>query len=98
MLDLDVYEDERDVVVLAELPGLSEDEIEVMVDDEVLTILAEPSLGRHKPEGHCRVGRSFRFLGVMRLPCPVDLDQMRVDFDGGMLTVRLPKRKTREQG
>ncbi|WP_342725777.1 Hsp20/alpha crystallin family protein [Bradyrhizobium sp. B097] len=97
MLDLDVYEDERDVVVLAELPGLSEDEIEVMVDDDVLTILAEPSLGRHKPEGHCRVGRSFRFLGVMRLPCPIDPDRMRVDFDHSVLMVRLPKRRGREQ-
>jgi HSP20 family protein len=97
MLDLDVHEDERDVVVLADLPGLNEDEIEVMVDGDVLTIFAEPSLGRHKPEGRCRVGRSFRFLGVMRLPCSVDPDRMRVDFDDSVLTVRLPKRKAREQ-
>ncbi|WP_092122125.1 Hsp20/alpha crystallin family protein [Bradyrhizobium erythrophlei] len=97
MLDLDVYEDERDVLVIADLPGLSEDEIEVMVDDEVLTILAEPSLGRRRPEGRCRVGRSFRFLSVMRLPCSVDPDRMRVDFDDGVLTVRLPKRKAREK-
>ena len=97
MLDLDVYEDERDVVVLADLPGLSEDEIEIMVEGEVLTILAEPSLEQHKAEGRHRVRRSFRFLGVMRLPCSVDPDRMRVDFDDGVLTVRLPKRKAREQ-
>ncbi|MGX1106863.1 MULTISPECIES: Hsp20/alpha crystallin family protein [Bradyrhizobium] len=97
MLDLDVHEDERDVVVLADLPGLNEDEIEVMVDDDVLTIRAEPTLGRHRPEDRCHAGRSFRFLGVMRLPCPVDPDRMCVDFDGGVLTVRLPKRSGRQQ-
>ncbi|MCS3450206.1 Hsp20/alpha crystallin family protein [Bradyrhizobium elkanii] len=85
------------MVVLADLPGLNEDEIEVMVDDDMLTILAEPTLGRHRPEGRCRVGRSLRFLGVMRLPCSVDPDRMRVDLDDGVLTVRLPKRSSRQK-
>lgn len=90
---LEVYETETEIVVLAELAGMREDEIQVSIDDSVLTIS-----GNRRPEGEDRP-RSIHEMGIrygdfaaeIFLPAPVMTDGIVASYEAGMLRVRLPK-------
>lgn len=90
---LDVYEEKDDVVVKAELPGLSRENIEVQVADNVLTIKGEKKKDEEvKEEEYYRCERSFgAFSRSVQLPAEVKPDQVKATFKNGILEVRLPK-------
>ena len=92
MLNLDVRENDREVVVFADLPGVNKSDIEVFVDDGVLTIRAEGSILKHEKASFHIADRRFRLFGLMRLSCSVDVDRIQTNFDDGVLIVTLPKR------
>lgn len=92
--DIDVSEDDANVVVTAELPGLGPDEVEVEYADGVLRIAGEktaereggPSTRRHVSERY--YGRVERRIPIDRA---VDRDAIDASFRDGVLTVTLPK-------
>jgi HSP20 family protein len=90
---LEVHETNQAYTVVAELPGLSPERIDVRMHDGVLTIsadLAQAAL----PEG-TRVLLSERTTGKfnrsLRLPMPVLADQVEATYEDGLLTLHLPK-------
>ena len=90
---VDVSENEKEVVVTAELPGLDEGDFEVRLDRDALTIRGEKKEEQEeKGKGFYRVERSYgSFHRVIPLPCDVDEDKAEATFRKGVLTVRLPK-------
>lgn len=90
---LDVYEEKDDVVVKAEFPGLSKDNIEVQVAGNILTIKGEKKKEEEvKEEDYYRSERSYgAFARSVQLPTGVKTDQVKATFKNGILEVRMPK-------
>jgi HSP20 family protein len=95
---VDLLEREDSLVLKADLPGLGEDDVQIEVRDNVLTIAGERS-GEHtdKQNGYYRVERSFgRFSRSLQLPEGVDADRIAASFDKGVLEVTIPKPEQRK--
>lgn len=91
---VDVREDEKELTILAELPGLKQDDVEVTCDNGVLTIRGEKS--EERKEGDDRryhlVERTYgSFTRSFQLPQAVDESKIEGSFENGVLTVRIPK-------
>lgn len=95
---IDLAEDAEHLVLRADLPGLTEDDVEVEVTDGVLTISGERKAEEKKEgEGYYRVERAFgRFSRSLSLPEGIDADKVTAEFDNGVLEVRIPKPEERK--
>jgi len=91
--NVDVTETEKEVRVRAELPGVAEKDIELSLDDNVLTLRAEKRQERtEEREGVHFSERSFgTFQRSFRIPFRINPDQVQAKFENGVLTVTLPK-------
>lgn len=90
---VDVYEDKDDVVIKAEIPGLSKEDISVQVTDSTLTIKGEKKREEEiKDEDYYCCERAFgAFTRAVDLPSEVKADQVKASFKNGVLEVRMPK-------
>jgi HSP20 family protein len=89
---LNVWEQEDDLFVEAELPGLKPENIDIAVEGDVLTIKGER--GDAAPEGaawHRRERGVGAFSRVLRLPVAIDAGRVQANFRDGVLTITLPK-------
>ena len=95
---VDLIEREDSLVLKADLPGLSEDDVQVEVRDGVLTISGERKAEHEdKQNGYYRVERSFgRFSRSLQLPEGVDADKIGASFENGVLQVTIPKPEQRQ--
>ncbi len=90
---IDVSEIDSQLLVRAELPGMTQDDIEVNLEDNVLTIKGEKKqeVRQEKEHFHC-VERTFGgFSRSFTLPAGVKADEIKASFEDGILTVVLPK-------
>ncbi|EYD73605.1 Small heat shock protein [Rubellimicrobium mesophilum DSM 19309] len=96
---MNVSETENEIRISAELPGVGEDDIDVSLNDDVLTIRGEKKFERKDDKENFHfVERSYgTFQRSLRLPFPVDPEQVRASFENGVLTVTLPKAAQRER-
>ena len=89
---VDVFEDASGITVLADLPGVSKDRLDVRVEAE--TLLIEGELGLSMPEGmaasHAEVGTT-RYRRTFTLSKELDADKVDAEFNQGVLRVRIPK-------
>jgi HSP20 family protein len=94
---MDLAETEDHFVLRADLPGLSEDDVKIELEDATLTISGERrSEHEDKGEGFYRVERAFgSFSRSLTLPQGVDADGVTAGFDRGVLEVRIPKPEQR---
>jgi HSP20 family protein len=90
---MDLVETDDDFVLRADLPGLSEEDVNIELEDNVLTISGERKAEHEeRKEGYYRVERSSgTFSRSLTLPEGVDPDAVRASFDRGVLEVRVPK-------
>lgn len=90
---MDISEDEQSFKVVAEMPGARPEDVEVTVDDDVLTVRAERTQEREtNRRNYHLVERSIGvFQRSLRLPAPVDPAKVQASFDNGVLTVTIPK-------
>lgn len=95
---MDLLETDDHFVLRADLPGLSEDDVTIELEDSVLTLSGErKSEHEEKREGYYRVERSFgSFSRSLTLPKGVDADAVNASFDRGVLEVRIPKPEQRK--
>jgi HSP20 family protein len=92
---VDVLEKTDRIVLTAELPGFTEDQIHLRFEDGVLTLDGERRFQKEADEAryHC-VERSYgRFSRSFRLPANVDEEAISATFLNGLLVVELPKRE-----
>jgi HSP20 family protein len=89
----DLIESETHYVLRADLPGVSEDDITIELDHDVLTITGERKAEQQERKaGYYRVERSFgSFRRSVRLPEGVDAEAITAHFDRGVLEVSVPK-------
>ncbi len=90
---IDVVQREDDVMVKASLPGVKADDVDVSVEDNVLTLKAERKsdlegenaayLIQERPTGS--------FYRALRLPDTVDTEKIECTYENGVLTIALPK-------
>jgi HSP20 family protein len=90
---IDVVDDGTSYRVTAELPGISEKNVEVTKDGDFLTIKGEKKEEREQKEkGYYMSERSFgSFERSLRLPNGIDDTKIAAKFENGILTVTLPK-------
>jgi HSP20 family protein len=90
---MDLVDTEDDLVLRADLPGMSEDDLRIEIKDGVLTIAGERRAEHEKRgEGFHRVERSFgSFSRSLSLPEGVNPKRVAADFKDGVLEVRIPK-------
>jgi HSP20 family protein len=93
---IDVSETGQDIRLTAELPGIDEDDVEVTLADDMLTIRGEKKSEREEDKGrnYHLVERSYgAFSRALRLPFAVDPNEVQAAFKNGVLTVTIPKPK-----
>jgi HSP20 family protein len=95
---MDLVETEGEYVLRADLPGLTEKDVNIELDDNVLTVSGERKSEREeRKEGYYRVERaSGSFSRSLTLPEGVDSDRIAASFDRGVLEIRIPKPEVRK--
>ena len=93
---LDVSEDDENIYIKADLPGMDTDDVEITVDRGVLTLRGEKEHTEEKEErDYRRVERSYgRFERSVRLPNYANPDDADATFSDGVLNVTVPKTET----
>lgn len=93
---LDISESDSEVVLKAELPGLEPKDVEITIDDDLLSIKGEKKFEEEeKKDNYHRIERSYgSFQRSVVLPCSVKADQVRAKFDKGVLTISMIKSAT----
>ena len=90
---VDIFDAADAIVLKAELPGLSPDDIDIEIDESVLTLKGERRFEETVEEGrYYRVERAYgAFQRSVTLPQSVKADEITATFEHGVLTVRVPK-------
>ncbi len=90
---LDVEEDENAFTLHVELPSVNPDDVEVSLEENVLTIAGERRFyDDREAEGFRRIERHFgRFHRSVRLPDRVDANAVEANYHNGLLTITVPK-------
>jgi HSP20 family protein len=93
---VDIYQNgDHEVVIKAELPDMSREDIDITVDNGTLTIKGEKKLSQDvKEEQFHRIERRYgTFTRSFSLPQTVDTGKVGAEYKNGVLTVRLPLRE-----
>jgi len=90
---VDVFEDEGKLIVKADLPGLSKDEINVKLVENILEITGEKkSEEKVDRRDYLKFERSYgKFSRTLRLPEGLDMDHVTAGFTDGVLEIKIPK-------
>jgi HSP20 family protein len=91
---VDVYEDEHNVTLKIEVPGIDEKDIDVRIENNTLTVHGERKIEKEeKEENYRRVERQYgSFTRTFNLPPTVDAEKVQADYDKGVLKITLPKK------
>ncbi|MGB0386044.1 MAG: Hsp20/alpha crystallin family protein [Ardenticatenaceae bacterium] len=90
---IDLIEKDEEFVVRAQVPGFDPEQIDITVQDDVLTLRSEVKEEKETKEDtyHRREHRSGSFERKVRLPSNVDSDNATAESKNGILTIHLPK-------
>ena len=91
---VDVYEDEHNVSLKIEVPGIDEKDIDLRIENNVLTVHGERKFEKEeKEENFRRVERQYgSFTRTFTLPNTVDSEKVSANYEKGILKVTLPKK------
>ena len=91
---VDIYETENELVIKADLPEITEKELDVRVENNMLTIRGERRFEEKvKEDNYLRIERTYgSFSRSFSLPNTVNTEAIKAEYKNGVLTVTLPKR------
>jgi len=91
---VDVYEDEKKVVLKLEVPGIEEKDLDVRVENHTLTVKGERKFEKEeKEENFHRIERRFgSFYRAFTLPSTVDTENVDAKYEAGILKLELKKK------
>ena len=92
---VDIFEQDGHIVLKAELPGVDPKDVDVRVENNVLTLRGERKLDNEvQKENYHRVERAYgSFSRSFTLPSVVDTEKIKAEYRDGVLRVNLPKRE-----
>jgi len=94
---LEIEQQDDQIRIVAELPGVKEDDIDLTIEDGMLTLSGEKRSERKDESGYSE--RSYgRFERRITLPSNVDEEKCSADFSNGVLTVTLPRAAEKARG
>ncbi len=90
---VDVAETDNEVVVTAELPGVEQDNVDITITDDVLTLKGEKKEEKEvKEKNYHRIERSYgSFQRSISLPAGVQADKAKATYKDGVLHITVPK-------
>ena len=91
---MDIYEDEHNIILKIEVPGIDEKDIDVRIENNTLTVHGERKIEKEeKEENFRRIERQYgSFTRSFTLPSTVDTGQVSANYDKGMLKISLAKK------
>jgi HSP20 family protein len=91
---VDIYEDEHNITLKLEVPGIDEKDIDVRIENTTLTVHGERKIEKEeKEENFRRVERQYgEFTRSFTLPSSVDAGQVTAHYDKGVLKINLAKK------
>jgi HSP20 family protein len=92
---VDIAETQERFLITAELPGVEPDDVDISVENSVLTLRGERKFYRETREDDFhRIERRFgSFARSITLPSTADAERINASFDAGLLTIEVPKRE-----
>ena len=95
---LDVAQEGENFIIRASMPGVDPNDIQVAVEDNVLTIRGQSASESEHKEGNylMRERRTGSFHRALRLPDTVDTDQAHPSYKHGVLTITIPKAESKK--
>ena len=88
--NVDVSETKDNIIVTAEIPGMTKDDIKVTLNENTLTLSGEKK--REKEANYHRIERSYgSFTRSFDLPTTVQFDKIKANYKDGVLQITLPK-------
>ncbi|HEY6552801.1 MAG TPA: Hsp20/alpha crystallin family protein [Vicinamibacteria bacterium] len=92
---VDIYEKDGNIVLKAELPGIDAKDVDVSVENNILTLRGERRFDQEvQRENYQRVERSYgAFTRSFTLPTVVDTEKIKAEFKDGVLRMTLPKKE-----
>jgi HSP20 family protein len=91
---VDIYEDEHKIVLKLEAPGLTEKDLDIQLENQVLTVKGERKFEKEeKEENFHRIERRYgSFYRSFTIPNTVDPESVKAGYDAGVLKIELAKR------
>ena len=92
---VDILETESEIVLKADVPDIDENDIDVRVENQTLTLKGERRFEQEdKAKGFHRIERSYgKFVRSFSVPSSVEADKVSAEYKNGVLTVTLPKKE-----
>lgn len=92
-IPLDVVQEGDNIVVHASLPGVTPSDLNVTIENDVLTIRGQTASESERQEGNylMRERHTGSFHRSLRLPDTLDVDKAQTNYDHGVLTIAFPK-------
>jgi len=93
--EVDIYETENELVVKADLPDVNPQELDIRVENNILTIRGERKFdNKVNEDNYLRIERSYgSFSRSFSLANSVDSEAIKADYQNGVLTLSIPKRE-----
>lgn len=97
---VDIYETEDNIILKAELPGVSPESVSIEVNENTLSLKGERKLEKGlSDENYHRMERYYgTFHRAFSLPYPVDSEGIKASFSDGVLKISIPKRRVPGSG
>jgi HSP20 family protein len=91
---VDIYEDEHNIVLKLEVPGVKEDDLRIQMENNTLTIRGERNFEKEeKEENFHRIERRYgAFSRSFTLPNTVDPEKVQANYENGVLKLQMAKR------
>lgn len=91
---VDIYEDDHKVVLKLEVPGIRQDELDIRVENNTLTIRGERKFEKEeKQENFHRIERRYgNFYRAFTVPSTVDTESVQASYDAGVLKIEMHKK------
>jgi HSP20 family protein len=91
---VDVYEDEHNITLKLEVPGVDQKDLDIRIENNTLTVRGERKLEKEeKQENFHRVERRYgSFVRTFQLPNTLDSEKVNANYENGVLTIALAKK------
>ncbi len=92
---LDIYEDEKSIIIKVDVPGMSQKDVSVEIQDNILTIKGERKEEEEMKQKNAHIieRRYGKFIRRVSLPENVEADKTKAKIKDGVLTITIPKKE-----